>query len=182
MMIRYLISFLICGIIGVIAHFLYNLFNKNKILGAFTPVNESTFEHLKLLFFPFILVSVIETLIFKLDFINIMTYRVLHISISILMLPICYYFIKKLKLDSGLINIMLYFIMLFLAYFLSYIIEKKQLLTSLWMNINSLLLFTVVLFSFIIFTFCPPHVPLFKDPLTNTYGIVSHKSKTTSFM
>ena len=31
MILRYLISFLICGIIGVIAHFLYNLFNKNKI-------------------------------------------------------------------------------------------------------------------------------------------------------
>lgn len=39
-------------ILGTINHFLYDWFNHNKIIGYFTAVNESTWEHLKLVIAP----------------------------------------------------------------------------------------------------------------------------------
>lgn len=37
---------------GVLLHFLYEWTGRNPVVGAFSPVNESVWEHLKLLFFP----------------------------------------------------------------------------------------------------------------------------------
>ena len=38
-------------------------------------------------------------------------------------------------------------------------------------NISFLVILFLLLFSFIFFTFFPPHIGLFKDPVTNLYGI-----------
>lgn len=39
-------------ITGTLSHFLYEWTGRSFIAGLFTPVNESTWEHMKLLFFP----------------------------------------------------------------------------------------------------------------------------------
>ena len=43
-----LISIIVISIIGTLSHFLYDISNHNKILGLFTAVNESTWEHIKI--------------------------------------------------------------------------------------------------------------------------------------
>ena len=49
---------LFVSIAGTLAHFVYEWSNNNYILGFFFPVNESTWEHMKLFFFPMLLFSV----------------------------------------------------------------------------------------------------------------------------
>ena len=39
-----------CLILGTILHFTYEWFNYNVIVGLFSTINESVWEHLKLLF------------------------------------------------------------------------------------------------------------------------------------
>ena len=51
--------------LGTLLHFTYDLSGGNKIVGAFSAVNESTWEHLKLIFFPMILFSVFEYFLAK---------------------------------------------------------------------------------------------------------------------
>lgn len=46
-------------IFGTLLHFLYDWCNENPIIGLFAPVNESVFEHLKLLYFPMLIWVVI---------------------------------------------------------------------------------------------------------------------------
>ena len=46
-------------ILGTLAHFFYEWSHKSSIVGIFTPINESTWEHMKLLFFPMLLFSLI---------------------------------------------------------------------------------------------------------------------------
>ncbi len=57
---NYIWAFIIIGALGSIGHFFYEWTGENTIVGYFFPVNESTWEHLKLLFFPTIIFSVIE--------------------------------------------------------------------------------------------------------------------------
>ena len=48
-----LITIIFAIILGTLLHFTYKWSNKNMLVGAFSAVNESTWEHLKLLFFPY---------------------------------------------------------------------------------------------------------------------------------
>lgn len=45
-------GFLFTCVAGTVMHFVYEWSGKNPVIGLFAPVNESTWEHLKLLFFP----------------------------------------------------------------------------------------------------------------------------------
>ena len=54
------IAFFIIGILGTLSHFIYEWTGENLIAGYFFNVNESTWEHLKLLFFPTVTYSVFE--------------------------------------------------------------------------------------------------------------------------
>lgn len=48
-------AFFIIGLAGVLGHFVYEWSGGAFILGLFFPINESVWEHLKLLFFPSVL-------------------------------------------------------------------------------------------------------------------------------
>ena len=46
-------------ILGTLSHFFYEWSNDNQIIGLFSPVNESVWEHMKLVFFPMLFYSII---------------------------------------------------------------------------------------------------------------------------
>lgn len=48
--------------LGFVNHFLYNWTGHSSVIALFCPVNESVWEHLKLLFFPFLFASVLAYL------------------------------------------------------------------------------------------------------------------------
>ena len=54
------LSVVIIFSLGTLAHFLYDLSHENKILGLFTAVNESTWEHVKIAITPTLLWSLID--------------------------------------------------------------------------------------------------------------------------
>ena len=58
------IRFLFISILGVLLHFTYEWSDDNRIVGLFSAVNESTWEHLKLLFFPMLLLTLVELFFF----------------------------------------------------------------------------------------------------------------------
>ena len=55
-----IITVLAIIILGVIFHYVYEWSNENKIIGYFTPVSESVWEHLKLIVIPLIIISLIQ--------------------------------------------------------------------------------------------------------------------------
>lgn len=48
------ISAIITCVLGVLGHFAYDFFQQNQFVALFFPVNESTWEHIKLLYFPMV--------------------------------------------------------------------------------------------------------------------------------
>ncbi len=53
------IGILFTSIVGTLAHFTYDWSDENFLVGLFTPVNESTWEHMKLLFFPMLFYGIL---------------------------------------------------------------------------------------------------------------------------
>ena len=78
-------------ITGTLFHFLYNWTDKNFIVGLFTPVNESVWEHMKLLFFPMLLYSFVMILNLKTDYPCITSSLCFGILIGALLIPTFFY-------------------------------------------------------------------------------------------
>lgn len=57
--------FLFISILGTLLHFTYEWSQNNAIVGLFSAVNESTWEHLKLLFFPMLFLTLFELFFFR---------------------------------------------------------------------------------------------------------------------
>lgn len=58
-----IVGILFVIIVGFIAHFIFEATNENPVVAAFVPVNESVWEHLKLLVFPYLLFVLIMWLL-----------------------------------------------------------------------------------------------------------------------
>ena len=55
-----IIAILFTLVVGTLLHFTYEWSGENKIIGTFSAINESTWEHLKLIFFPMLIFSIFE--------------------------------------------------------------------------------------------------------------------------
>ncbi len=55
----FFIGFVFVSVFGTLLHFLYEWTGDNRIIGLFSPVNESIWEHMKLFFFPMLLFTII---------------------------------------------------------------------------------------------------------------------------
>ena len=54
-----IISAIFMLVVGTLLHFTFGWSNNNPLIGTFSAVNESTWEHLKLLFFPMLISTII---------------------------------------------------------------------------------------------------------------------------
>ena len=55
-----IVTVLFTLILGTLLHFTYEWSGNNQIVGTFSAINESTWEHLKLLFFPMLIFAIFE--------------------------------------------------------------------------------------------------------------------------
>ena len=136
-------------ILGTLGHFLYNLSNMNKIIGFVFANNESFFEHLKLGITPILLWTIIEFL--TNNFNNLFFSKFICILIFAFILMILYYGYKFfLKKNILFLDILIFYISLTLAYFVSINI---LIYTSfnIFLNIIGIIGIVGVIFSYIIF-------------------------------
>ena len=78
-------------ILGTTLHFSYTWSKSNSIVGLFSAINESTWEHLKLLFFPMLITTIIGYLIFKDIFPNFLSSKTIGILSAMLSTVILFY-------------------------------------------------------------------------------------------
>ena len=55
------IGFIFTSVAGVLLHFAYDWSGQSPLVAPFSGVNESTWEHMKLLFFPMLVFALIES-------------------------------------------------------------------------------------------------------------------------
>lgn len=172
---KILINTVILGIAASISHFAYKLSGENLIVGLFNPVNESVWEHLKLMFFPFLLWWIVIYLVknkkceIPLDT-WIVSAAVSLVAAPLSVLMLYYSYTGALGIESLLIDIFLVYICYFIAlsvanHLLKYSNPNKS------AAIVSVIVIAVIFIAFIIFTFNPPQLPIFYDTSTGTYGI-----------
>ena len=162
-------AFLFLCICGTLLHFTYEWSGENKIVGMFSAVNESTWEHMKLLFFPSIVYFLPEYAKYRRQSDNLLTARTLGLLCGLAFIPVSFYTYSGIigKSYIGIdIFIFIVSIMITLA------VSSKKLQDHLRLTaLAALLILLFLLALFIVFTFFTPHIALFLDPVRFTYGV-----------
>lgn len=164
------IVIIISLILGTLLHFTYQLSNYNSIVGIFSAVNESVWEHLKLLFYPMALMAIIGGFIFNKQYKNYWIGQAIGIITAMLFVVTFFYtYTGIIGKNIAIIDIGSFVVGIILGEFVAYkIIQSK---TEYKAEIPSILLIIVIFLSFIIFTIYPPILPLFEDPIYGTFGL-----------
>ena len=161
-----ILGFFIVSIVGSICHFVYELSGKNIIAACFTPINESTWEHLKLLFFPFIIFVLIEFFIYGKNISGFLFSNVVGVLCGIIFIPCAFYLINAVFGKSSLVvDILLFLIAVWLSFRIRDYRIEKGFDNNKKRTIPAIILITGLTVLFIGFTFFPPSSPLFISPV-----------------
>ena len=155
---------------GTLLHFLYDWTGEAIWIAPFSGVNESTWEHMKLLFWPMFIFAVLQSFFFK-DGENFWCIKLRGTLLGLCLIPVMFYtYNGVIGKSPDWINISIFFISAVIAY-----IYESRLFNANQVRCKSpkiaLGVFCTIALLFVLFTFRTPELNIFKDPLTNTYGI-----------
>lgn len=156
---------------GVLLHFLYDWTNQSIIVAPFSAVNESIWEHMKLLFFPMFVYALIEYKFIGKDYENFWCAKLAGTITGLSLVPIIYYtYTGVFGVNVDWFNIVIFFIAAGAAYYLETLILRSEtdFCKSPLAAFTALCLIAVL---FIVMTFAQPQIPLFRDMTTGDYGI-----------
>lgn len=163
-------------IIGSITHFLYNILGESPIAGLFAPVNESIWEHSKMVLWPVILWWSLYYCFrgkqYGIDKNKWFGSALLALLTSLVAMPLLYYFYTG---AFGVELLWVDILILLLALLFGQLLGLHTYRHSKGINANLvIIIFVMLVLLFMLFTFFPPHIPWFQDSVTGGYGI-SHK-------
>ena len=162
-------SLLFTFILGTLLHFIYEWSGDNKFVALFSATNESTWEHLKLLFFPMLISTIIGLFYFGKNAPNFLCSKTIGIVVGVIFIVVFFYtYTGILGKNIDLINILSFFIAAFFGDFTAYILMINKCKCN---KIIATIVLILLLVSFIVFTYKTPHIGIFKDPITGEYGI-----------
>ncbi|MDD3347056.1 DUF6512 family protein [Oscillibacter sp.] len=158
--------------LGVLLHFAFDWSGGSALAAAFSAVNESTWEHMKLLFFPLFLFSVLQLWTMGRNYPNFLAARAVSVLFGLVLIPTLFYtYTGVLGFHIPWADILVFFLADFGAFALDFWLLRRGALFRPWQQVAGLLVLWALAFCFVWCTFHPPHAALWQDPVTKTFGI-----------
>ena len=148
-------TFLWTSLLGTALHFLYDIW-PTALVSVFAPINESVWEHLKLLFWPMLLGAAFLSRK-KPCRERFWSSFFIALSVAPIFLLLCFYGFKVVGIESIALDITLYYISMFFGYYLARRLYRKRRPE----NLGGFALMMLILYvsSLILFTFAAPDLP-----------------------
>ena len=157
------------AVLGTLLHFLYG-WTDSTAVAPFSAVNESTWEHMKILYFPMLIFACIQWAFFREEYEGFWWIQLIGIAVGVIGIPVLFYtYNGAFGRSPDWLNVLFFFMAAAGAYVLEWWLLKKD-FNRPYAFIAVIILCTVVIV-FLLFTFMPPRLPLFQDPITEKYGI-----------
>lgn len=154
---------LFTAIVGTLSHFLYEWSGNSLIIGLFCPVNESVWEHIKLLFFPMLLTAPFLDRKTENHYPCVRTALLQGLLSGCLLIPVLFYtYTGILGFHLAFVDIAIFYISTAAAYLIAYrrsLTCGGQKAAWLWRLLTLLLAL-----AFVVFTLYPPAPALFQSP------------------
>lgn len=155
-------------VLGTIFHFLYEWTENNFVVGLFAPINESVWEHMKLVFFPMLLYTLAMTIKFKKIYPCITSSFCLGILSGTSLIPVFFYaYTCIIGKDVFILDLATFALSVIIAFLTAY----KFTLSCKLLPFSPFIYGFVCLYliCFILFTLKAPDAALFADPaVSNT--------------
>ena len=121
-----ILSVIFTFFLGTLLHFTFELTGRSPIIASFSAINESVWEHLKLLFFPMLITIFIGYLYIGKDIPNFICSKTTGILISMAFTVIFFYtYSGILGTNKAIIDISSFFIAAILGEYVSYKLIKN---------------------------------------------------------
>jgi len=160
-------------ILGSMLHFTFEWSGNQPIVGVFSAVNESVWEHLKIAFWPTLLYAIFEYNHLNKKTNNFFFAKTIGIYGIMIIIPVIFYSYTIIAEENLIIDILSFIFAIIIGQLISYkLLTFKKLPKSLEMI--SLVALVILALAFVVFTFYPPQIQLFQDPNTGEYGIINH--------
>lgn len=163
-------GFIFTSVLGTFLHFLFDLTGGNVVAALFSAVNESIWEHMKLLYYPMVLFAVIEYRSWGREEPRFWCIKLAGTALGLLLIPTIYYlYTGILGINADWFNVTIFFIAAAAAFRMeTKLFERNGACMLRSGTALAILLGIAVVFTFL--TFYPPRIPFFRDPVTGTYG------------
>jgi len=178
-----IISFFIIVVLGTLLHFTHAWFKKGIFLHFFSDLNESTWEHMKMLVAPTIVVSIFQYFLIEDTYINLNNSILFLLVIELFTIPALFeplrIILKKVPFP---VTIGIFFAAIILGITAQYFVLIKKIL--IFPENVALIIYIFIIICFAVFSYLPPRIFIFRDPITGHYGDLHEdlkKNKTTVF-
>ena len=158
-----LFGFALTSLLGTLLHFLYEWLGKADWIAPFSGINESTWEHMKLLFWPMLLYAILESFFFK-AYEGFWCVKLRGTLIGLSLIPLIFYLYNGVIGKSpDWINISIFFISAAAAYVYESRALKKGSVSCKSKRL-AIAFLCVIAIMFLAFTFFTPSLEIFKEP------------------
>ena len=178
-------GFVFIGLVGASLHFTYELSDfSSNVVAYFSAVNESTWEHLKMVFFPGLLFALIEYTYVRDQVNNYLVAKTVSLLVKPLVIAVGWYIYAPIVGRSVFpVDLALFYLAVFIGQLVSYKILIRPPLENKY-NRYAIGVFLTLFLAFSTFTFYAPKVFLFehldlKD--TGQYGILPYEENIRWF-
>ena len=142
------------------------------LVALFSAVNESSWEHLKLAVFPSVIWAFLEWNVFKLKANNFSLAKAASVYLAPILIIVFFYSYRAFLPDNFIFDISIFILAVAIGQFAGYRLMARAEFSKRY-NLLFLSLILVLALAFFIFTFYPPHIFLFQDPVSGGYGIAN---------
>jgi hypothetical protein len=156
--------------LGTALHFTFDFSGRNPLVGSFSAVNESVWEHLKLPFWPSLLWMLIEMYPLRKAVGNFFAAKAIGTIVMIVIIPAVFYAYTAFTEEILAVDIAAFMVAVIVGQIINYKLFKKG-KSSKRREIVALIVIALLAIVFVTFTFYPPHLSIFRDSNTGQYGI-----------
>jgi len=165
-------GFLFVSAAGTLLHFLYKWSGESLLAAVISAVNESTWEHMKLLFVPMFFFSAVQVFAIGRTYPNFLAVRAISTLTGLVLIPILFYTYSGIWGSSAMcINIALFYFSVLMAFALDFRLLRKGRFSSPWQQLLGLAVLWALAFLFVWCTFRPPGWGLWQVPVSGGCGI-----------
>jgi hypothetical protein len=156
--------------LGTALHFTFAQSGNNPIVGSFSAVNESVWEHLKLPFWPSVFWLLIIMYPLRNTVSNFFSAKAAGIISMLVIIPVVFYSYTAFTKEILAVDIATFMAAVIVGQIVSYVLYKKGKRLKLT-EVAAIAVIALLAIIFIAFTFYPPHLSIFMDPETGNFGL-----------
>jgi hypothetical protein len=167
-----LIGIAVISVLGSVLHFVFDWSGQWYPIGVIAAVNESVWEHFKIAFWPALFYAALEYRFLVNSVNNFIFGKAIGIYVMPVTIAVLFYsYTGIIGQEILIVDILIFVIAVALGQLTSYKILTSSKLPR-WSDGIGLILIILLAVAFGLFTYYPPHLPVFRDGVTGSYGIV----------